>query len=148
MSVPLLAADRAPLLARPFYRDGDPGPVVAAGTQEHAQLSRGADSYLAVWTDLRAALNSGVVNTTGQGVGSGSMYDIYAARIGSDGRVIDTTPIVVTQVGYSQSRPAVAWNGQDWLVVWLHQVENDYYKYQIRGARASRRPANCSTRPP
>jgi AhpD family alkylhydroperoxidase len=30
MSVPLLAADRAPLLARPFYRDGDPGPIVAA----------------------------------------------------------------------------------------------------------------------
>jgi AhpD family alkylhydroperoxidase len=30
MSVPLLPADRAPLLARPFYRDGDPGPIVAA----------------------------------------------------------------------------------------------------------------------
>lgn len=30
MSFPLLPADRAPLLARPFYRDGDPGPIVGA----------------------------------------------------------------------------------------------------------------------
>lgn len=30
MSVSLLNADQAPLLARPFYRDGDPGPIVGA----------------------------------------------------------------------------------------------------------------------
>ncbi len=30
MSISLLDAEQAPLLARPFYRDGDPGPIVAA----------------------------------------------------------------------------------------------------------------------
>ena len=28
--IPLLGADQAPLLARPFYAGGDPGPIVAA----------------------------------------------------------------------------------------------------------------------
>src|SRR5688500_11521094 len=65
------------------------------------------------------------------------MNDIYAARISAVGSVIDTTPIVVTQVGYNQSSPAVGWNEQNWLVVWLLQIENDYYKYQIRAARVS-----------
>src|SRR5687768_18080783 len=76
----------------PIILPGDSNVTSAAGAQSQAQIARGGNSYLTVWTDSRTALNSNVIGTMGQGTGSGSMNDIYAARISADGSVIDTTP--------------------------------------------------------
>jgi hypothetical protein len=111
-----LSASAQAALGAPQTLPGDPGPVAAPGPQERPQLSRGADSYLSVWTDSRTAL-AGTLGTSGTGLGS--LQDIYAARIGADGRVIDTTPIIVSQEQHEQIQPRVGWNGQNWLVSWL-----------------------------
>ena len=72
------------VLSDPIILPGDSAPASAAGAQSQAQMARGSNSYLAVWTDSRTALNSSVIGTMGQGIGSGSMNDIYAARISAE----------------------------------------------------------------
>ena len=50
---------------------------------------------------------------------SDSTYDIYGARVGTNGAVIDTTAAPFsTKAGSTQSMPAIAFNGQTVLVVW------------------------------
>lgn len=123
---------------------GDTASATAAGVKEQPRIAKGADSYLAVWTDSRTLLanegpfftNIGFSGPYG-GTGMGSMKDIYAARVGADGQVIDTTPIVVSQAGFNQGYPRVGWNGQNWLVTWLTQHELDTNLYEIRAARIS-----------
>ncbi len=130
------------VLSDPVILPGDTGPAPAAGVKEQSRIARGADSYLAVWTDSRTLLaNEGTTNIGFSGpyggTGMGSMKDIYAARVAADGHIIDTTPIVVSQAGYNQGYPRVGWNGQNWLVTWLTQHELDTNLYEIRAARIS-----------
>src|ERR1044072_1423293 len=83
---------------------GDPAPAPAPSTAEQRRISKGADSYLTVWTDSRTVLNEWTQQTGGHGPGGGTLQDIYAARVGADGQVIDTTPIILDQSGYAQKR--------------------------------------------
>ena len=131
------------MLSDPVILPGDAVPASAAGVKEQPRIAKGADSYLAVWTDSRTLLaNEGSFTNIGfsgpyGGTGMGSMKDIYAARVGGDGQVIDTTPIIVSQAGYNQGYPRVGWNGQNWLVTWFSQHELDTNLYEIRAARVS-----------
>ncbi|MET0624408.1 MAG: Ig-like domain-containing protein [Pyrinomonadaceae bacterium] len=120
--LPLLNAAAQVTLSAPNVLPGDTGRHPAAGRQEEARVSKGADMYLAVWTDGRTALADN--GTTGLNVGLGnpglgSMLDIYAARLNAAGQVIDTTPIIVNQAQNNQYAPRAGWNGSGWLVSWL-----------------------------
>src|SRR5688572_25031799 len=84
--LPLLNAAAQVTLSTPSVLPGDGGRTAAAGRQEVVRVSKGADTYLAVWTDARTALADN--GTTGLNVsvstpGLGSMLDIYAARLDS-----------------------------------------------------------------
>ncbi|HYN86759.1 MAG TPA: Ig-like domain-containing protein [Pyrinomonadaceae bacterium] len=126
-------------VSEPYLLPGDSGRFAAPGAQHQTQVARGADTLLAVWSDSRTMLSVNEAGTSSPngGTGAGSQADIYAARIGADGQVIDRTPIVVNQAGYEQIMPRVGWNGRNWLVVWLTRQENDYYNYQMLAARVS-----------
>jgi hypothetical protein len=121
---------------------GDTGIAPAAGKQENSQIARGSNGFLTVWADTRTALAGNSTITVGGagpyfGPGLGRMGDIFAARVDQAGNVIDQHPIVISSASYSQGRPQVAWNGENWLVVWYEEVENDRYNFQIRGVRVS-----------
>lgn len=94
---------------------GDLVPSAAAGTQSQAQIAAGDAGYLTVWTDARARLEPLAV------VQRGTMQDIYAARLDVAGKILDTTPLIITQDPWDQYRPRLAWNGTSWLVAWVHQ---------------------------
>ena len=64
----------------------------------------GKDSYLMVW-----AVNQDA---------AASASDVYAARVGFDGKLLDSMAIPVSSAAGDQTLPDVAFNGTDWLVVW------------------------------
>src|ERR1044072_6057624 len=122
----------------PQILPGDAGTAPAPGTQEQPRISKGADSYLTVWTDSRTVLNEWTGQTAGRGPGGGTLQDIYAARVGVNGQVIDTTPIILDQSGHAQKEPRVGWNGSNWLVVWFAEKPSEFSTtYEIRAARIS-----------
>jgi hypothetical protein len=75
----------------------------ALDRQGNSAIAWDGTNFLVVWNDLR----------------SGTLYDIYAARIAPDGTVLDPDGIPVsTDVSSDQITPAVAWDGTNFLVVW------------------------------
>src|ERR1044071_5890523 len=142
--IPLASAWAAASLSDAVLLPGDTTPAAAPDWQTQPSVSKGSDSYLAVWMDSRTVTVNGVGGFTNigfggpyDGVGLGTMQDIYAARIGSDGQVIDRTPIVVAEQGYNQAGPRAGWNGENWLVVWFTEKEQDRNKYEGRAAGVS-----------
>jgi hypothetical protein len=118
---------------------GDLTPAPAVGRQESPQIARGDNGYLAVWTDLRTALRPplGVFGGPYSGPGLGSMMDIYGARLDVNGRLLYTTPIIISQAPYNQASPRVGWNGQNWLVAWVTERENDRNFSDVMAARVA-----------
>jgi hypothetical protein len=86
--------------------------------QERPRAAWGKNSWLVVWADLRNDRN----------------YDIYAARVASDGTVLDPEGIPIAALEHNQAQPDVAFNGKDWLVAWR---SFDKGKYAGRGARVT-----------
>ncbi|PWU11776.1 MAG: hypothetical protein C5B51_01970 [Terriglobia bacterium] len=102
---------------------GDSSAVPSYGDQQYPAIARGGSQFLAVWQDTR---------------GITSAHDILAARLDTSGKLIDTTPIVVTQAAADQTSPRVVWNGQNWLVVWFSQTPTQsYWATNILAARVS-----------
>ena len=66
----------------------------------HAVASNGTD-YLAVWTDSR-----------------NGNEDIYGARISASGQVLDASGFPISNQAGSETKPAVAWDGARYVVVW------------------------------
>ena len=104
------------------FLPGDDAARLAAFEQKEPVIAQGGDLYLAVWTDAR----------TDGGRKSGSYYDgngseIYGARLDANGNLIDTTPIVISNEAADQSQPDLAWNGQNWLVIWSSQKPTQFY---------------------
>ena len=142
-------ADRS-MLAAPLLQTGPQRSTVllpgdsavgpAAGNQETPQIAPGGNGYLAVWEDSRtnyAGILEGFLPSGGEVTGQ-SLKDIYAVRLDANGQPIDTTPIIVAQATWSQTRPQVAWNGQNWLVVWnTERVANFTSTKDIHAARVS-----------
>ena len=134
------AADSSVAAAMPL--PGDLTVTAAAGKQENPQIAKGSNTFLAVWGDTRSALSGNGTLTVGGagpylGSGLGTMSDIYAARIDATGNIIDQHPIVVSQASYNQGKPQVAWNGENWLVVWLEEQETNNTYFHIRAVRIS-----------
>ena len=111
-------------LTPPVLLPGDGAIGPAADYQVAPAIAAGGSLSLVVWADLRAT-------------GSGGA-DIYAARLDANGALLDSIPIVVAQQAADQNMPRVAWNGQNWLVVWATQLPTDfYYELGIAAARVS-----------
>lgn len=104
---------------------GDARLSPAAGTQESPRIAAGGGGYLVVWTDQRSALTPLVAFSGGPYLSPdiGTMRDIYAARLDASGALLDPIPILVAQQSLNQGFPAVAWNGQNWLIAWSGQTD-------------------------
>ncbi len=120
---------QVPQLGPPAWFPGDLAFGAAAGEQTAVRVAAGGQGFLAVWSDTRSTLSSGESTTD---------VDVYAMRLDPLGAPIDATPIpVTTRYGY-QRNPQVAWNGENWLVVWESQDPAfSYYADHLRGARIS-----------
>jgi probable HAF family extracellular repeat protein len=116
---------------------GDLAPSRAAGKQTSPQVSRGANGYLVVWSDVRSALSAAAGLSSYVGTGLGTMWDVYAARLDGGGGLIDAVPIIVSEAPYHQTAPVVGWNGQNWLVVWMTERGTDRYRHDVMAARVA-----------
>ena len=73
-----------------------------ANDERFPRVAYNGTNWLVVWEDLRPGLTS----------------DIWGARLGPTGTVLDPAGIAISQGTSSQKFPAVAANGVDWLVAW------------------------------
>lgn len=95
----------------------DPDGIVisaASDTQEYPAVAFDGVNYLVVWQDRRV----------------GRWYDIYGARVDTDGRVLDPDGVIISEAGWSQKLPDVAFDGSNYLVVWYDKrdgLSNDIY---------------------
>jgi hypothetical protein len=86
--------------------------------QEAPKITYGGAYYLVAWQE-------------------GNVHkDIYGARIHPNGTVVDTAGIEIVSLDYYEMMPSVAYNGTDYLVVWI-----DYYNFYpnswVCGARVN-----------
>ncbi|HNB53951.1 MAG TPA: hypothetical protein PK530_18535, partial [Anaerolineales bacterium] len=98
--------------------------------QREPAISLGNGQYLVAWTDTR----------TGEApmVFTGNSTDIFAARLDASGVLIDTTSIPLTMIGANQNNPKIAWNGENWLVIWLSQTETEFFwSMEVQAVRVS-----------
>lgn len=100
------------LVAARLDRDGkllDPSGIplrVAPGTsQSGTALASDGTNYLAVWLQRRPG-------------GDRTYYDVRAARVAADGRVLDPTPITLDEGDAERYQPAVDFDGLNYLVTW------------------------------
>lgn len=77
-------------------------PILRPTSGEGVAMAFGGGSYLVAWRDARVPLKSCIV----------------AARISTDGVVLDPTGIVLPCSSTGNMRPAIAWNGSAWFVAW------------------------------
>ncbi|UCG31072.1 MAG: T9SS type A sorting domain-containing protein [candidate division WOR-3 bacterium] len=75
--------------------------------------------YLVVWADDR----------------NGTYPDIYGARVDQNGNVLDTVNIPISLTGGMKELPAVASNGNGFVVIW--EDDRDYPSGDVYGARVS-----------
>lgn len=109
---------------------GDVSVVPAPNTQTDQVVAKGGNQYLVVWADRRAQ------QTTSSA--SQSQGDLYAIRLDADGNAIDTVPFIVAATFGEQTQPRVAWNGQNWLVLYVSQDPTPgYFADRLRAVRVS-----------
>lgn len=73
----------------------------SAATQRSPAVAFGNNEFLVVWHDYR-----------------NGPADIYATRVDTAGRVLDSAGIAVARVAHEQRYPAVAFDGVDFMVTW------------------------------
>ena len=123
--------------ARRISTDGRPaGPVVqvsrAPGPQTRPRAACLADGRcLVVWQDLR----------------NGRDWDVYAARIAADGRVLDPGGSPLAEGPRSQALPDVATDGTRFLVVWQHMAADGFYELRAALLRWNELPRRARTLP-
>lgn len=127
----VLAASLAllPAVARatPALLAGEAVAVMPMPSDERSQLYPavaydGKGTYLVVWQQGRFYHQS-------------QSADILAARIDSNGRVLDHRPLVVCKLTASQEQPQVAFSGGTFLVVW-HDLRNGH-DWDVYAARVN-----------
>ena len=91
----------------------------AKDDQERPKVAFGSGVFLVVWSDLRNEKD----------------YDVYAARVTPDGKVLDPDGILISGGTYNQMRPALAFDGENFLVAWEALQANN--KYQVFCTRVS-----------
>jgi large repetitive protein len=94
-------------------------PVSMAAADQHSPaLAFDGSNYLVTWQDGRSDIN----------------YDIYGARVTPQLVVLDTSGIALTQAAGDQSRPALTFDGANYLAVWQDGGSGDF---DIYGARVT-----------
>ena len=83
----------------------DPVFVAYANVESNSASALGVGASLVVWQDAR--VDTATTNN-----------HIFGARIGPSGQSMDTSSIAIAVDVNSQSNPAVAFDGTNWLVVW------------------------------
>ncbi len=91
----------------------------AARDQLYPTIAFGATNYLVAWDDYRSNVD----------------FDIYGARVDVSASVIDPNGIIVSSAINYQLLPALAFDINNYLVVWEDAMDISYYN--IRGARVS-----------
>jgi len=102
-----------PLDAEPFVICG------AKDLQEFPRAAFGGRNFLIVWQDLR----------------NGKDWDVYAARVTPEGKVLDPDGILVSGGAHNQAKPRVTWDGKSFLIVWQDFRSGKWY--EVHGARVS-----------
>lgn len=108
----------------------DREPIVicsAEASQEQPQVAYSAGKFLVAWHDLR----------------NGRDWDVYGARVNTDGRVLEPNGFLVAGGPQNQASPVLAPADGGFLVVWQHY--DRYYQLQAsmipaRGAAALPQP--------
>lgn len=111
---------------------GDAAIAPAAGDQSNADIARGGDVSLVVWTDRRAMdAETGYEYETGA--------EIYGARLDAAGNPLDATPFMITNAKANQEYPKVAWNGSNWGTVYETYAPGGtgYYEKRLAFSRVS-----------
>jgi len=93
--------------------------TTAAYEQANPTLAFDTANFLVVWADQR--------NVTG--------FDIYGTRVTPAGRVLDTSGIAISTAAKGQYTPALAFDGESFLVVWEDRRNND--SPDVYGARVT-----------
>lgn len=75
-------------------------------------------NYLVVWADMRT-----------------NVWDIYGTRVDQSGNVLNPAGIVISNAANYQEKPAVAFDGTNYLVVWQDKRGGTYY--DIYGTRVN-----------
>ena len=103
-------------------RSLDPEGIVvcrAQNLQGRPAVAFDGSRFLVVWQDLR----------------NGTDYDVYAARVGEDGKVLDPDGFAVIRRASNQARPAAAFAAGRTVVVWMDARQ--YPVYGLYFARVS-----------
>jgi hypothetical protein len=103
----------------------DPDGSAISTAREHQfdpAVAFDGDNYFVVWTDSRA------------GSYESGTRDIYGARITPSGTVIDTAGIVISNSSGAQVAPSIAFDGTNYLVVWMDSRNSNW---RIYGARVT-----------
>jgi hypothetical protein len=91
--------------------EGEPIALARAdGSQERPRIASSGERFLVVWQDLR----------------NGRDWDVYGRRVGDDGRLFDTSPILIAGGDGNQAGALVAAAASGWIVVWQH-YDGRYY---------------------
>ena len=102
--------------------DAKPFVVSAAkDDQERPKVAFGSGVFLVVWQDLRNEKD----------------YDVYAARVTPEGKVLDADGILISGGPHNQVRPRLAFDGENFIVAWQDARGGIYY------ARVSPDPAKA-----
>jgi hypothetical protein len=106
--------------------DAKPIEICAAkGAQEAPRVVFSKGVFLVVWQDFR----------------NGKDWDVYAARVTPDGKVLDREGLVVAASPYSQALPTVAVAPDGFLVAWQDFRNGRYYRPCVGLVSAEGRPA-------
>src|SRR5262249_642917 len=103
----------------------DPSMALATGPNVEAMPAAAYDgqNYFVVWSDTR-----------------GADPDVYGARVTPDGQGLDPLGIPISTAPGAPLAPNVAFDGQNYLVVWLDKhtaTATDPYFAQIYGSRVT-----------
>ena len=92
----------------------------AQNDQMFPSVASDGENFLVVWQDMQ----------------SGKRWEIYGARVTNDRQVSDPFPIATAKSTYDQVSPALAFDGEDYLVAW--QGKRNQKLWNIYFTRVSR----------
>lgn len=100
--------------------------------QTNPSIAWDGSNFLVVWDDDRSCNDDN---------NNYDCVDIFGARLSPSGSVIDPEGIPISTASNNQLRPSVAWNGENFLVVWEDYRHNsiclDSFCSDIYGARVN-----------
>lgn len=116
------AAAQGPPLGSAALLPGAASTFVASGDQKAPAFALGQDSTLVVFED-----------------GRGGDLDVVGIRLDATGQPLDARPFPIARSAGTQTTAKVAWNGQNWLVVYSNQVPtaSNYFQYEVAAKRVS-----------